>query len=119
MLNKDLSTASPGERLWLVRQNAGMTQREAADRHGCCLSIYQRYEQDKREPEYLVVPPPLHIGLLCALARRRSGLTLNQVAEALGVSKVTVLTMERAGDSRLVNFWRRKKFLFPKKQFYS
>lgn len=49
---------------------------------------------------------------LCALARRRSRLTLTVVCEELGVSRVTYLERERAATLDIVGYWKDKGFIF-------
>ena len=51
-------------------------------------------------------------GTMCIEARRRSGKTLKEVAEAAKISHVTVLSWEKRSDRRLVEFWRSQGFRF-------
>jgi hypothetical protein len=53
------------------------------------------------------------VGELCFIARRRSGLTLNDIEQALGVSRPTVHDWERHADERIIEFWQDKGFRFP------
>lgn len=118
-ITKDLSRRTPGEALWLARKAARKTSYEAAALAGVGRGTYREAERDEnRRPTPLktglfpVSRPPL--ALLLALARRRSGKTLEEVAARLGVSRPTVLARERAGDGALRTYWERKGFRFPR-----
>jgi transcriptional regulator with XRE-family HTH domain len=52
------------------------------------------------------------MGDLCALARRRHGLDLRATAALFGVTHVTLLGWERAGEPRLVAGWKRLGYRF-------
>lgn len=112
---KDLAERTQAEELWLWRRSKGLKASTAAARFGIGRSAYWRAEAGRRGvakgPWRPVRDPPA--GLLCALARRRSGMTAWEVARALGVSRVTLLAWERASDGRLGRFWARKGYAFP------
>ena len=50
---------------------------------------------------------------LCFLARRRSGLTIKQVAALLGMSVNTFAKFEELGAYRIREFWQKRGFYFP------
>lgn len=133
-MNTDLTTRTPSEELWLWRRRqvspsgrqrgrigSGMSQTEAAQ----VLSIpSQRYHdaETARLPERDIramlaelnngeQPPPTP-SELCALARRRSGMTLVYCYTVLKLSKVTFLERERAGDVGVVSHWKSVGFTF-------
>lgn len=108
MADKDLRTRTRGEEVWLWRRARGLTQEGAAARLGVGRGSLSRAERD-------VAPTLVRIRLrqgsepalplLLVLARRRSGVTLEGLAEALGVSRVTVLKREARGDPFLRAWW--------------
>lgn len=51
----------------------------------------------------------------CALARKRSGMTVDEALEALGstTSKQAFGHHEAKGSAHLVEFWRNRGFIFP------
>lgn len=111
----DLSRIDGGEALWLWRSMAGLTQARAAVILGIGRTALSAAE-NAANPR---VPPPTRNAVkpsrrfLLVLARRRSRLGLRYVAEAVGVSRVTILIWERRDDPRLVAFWTRRGFIFP------
>lgn len=115
---KDLRKRTPGERLWLARKAAGLTQVEAAAREGVGETAYAQAEKDRfagATPFKSPFPPVSKPALpaLLALARRREGLGLDGTAAALGVSKVTLLAWEREGRLCVRSYWACKGFIFP------
>lgn len=114
----DLGTRTPGEELWLARKAAGLTSYEAAARAGVGRGRYRDAERD-RNPALDPLKTGLRrvsrpsLALLLALARRRSGLGLNLVAELVGVSKVTLHAREGRVDAGLRAFWEGRGFWFP------
>lgn len=112
MIDLDLRRLTPAERLWLWRRLAGLTQAAAAGRLRVPLRSYQRAEAGNTgciAPPRAPRPSP---GDLCALARRRSGLSLREAARRLGVSHVTLLAREGRGDQQLVLAWESLGFRF-------
>lgn len=106
---------TPGERLWLARRASGESLGTFAARFRIGRNLYHKFEKDEIERRRLHVARPRPAeGDLAALARRRSGLGLAGTARAAGVSRVTVLAWEEACDPRIVNFWRKRGFRFPK-----
>lgn len=118
-INKDLTVRTPGEDLWIARKAAGKTAIEAAALAGVSRHAYAETERDRNSGHApfktglkRVLKPS--VGLLLALARRRSGLGLAGLAKAGSVSRVTVHAWERAGRGELVRFWEKRGYKFPK-----
>lgn len=110
-INYDLTDRTLGEEIWLWRRRqpalngrafgkigATMSQEEAASILGIDYQLLVGLEEeesavlDRTTSESLVAmltgaPTP---GELCRLARRRSGLTLDEAAAGLNISKVTL-----------------------------
>lgn len=139
----DLSRLTPGERLWLWRKSESSksksrrgvsvnspaessssvprNQLEAASSLGLDTAAYWAAENDRLDPEKVeeilrsVEEPPYTLVAALRVARRRSHLSLTQVANAAGVgSKPTFYKLEGAGDSRVTEFWKSQGFMFPK-----
>lgn len=115
----DLGRLTAGERLWLARKAAGLTQVKAAKRAGVGENAYAGAEKDLNAAVRGPVPgiPAVRrptMAQMLALARRRSGLGLRGLAKAGSVTKVTVLAWERAGRPELVRFWEKRGFTFPR-----
>lgn len=131
----DLAQLSPAERLWtwrhrqktetgrlFGRSGSAMNQAEAAAKLGIGLPAYRSLELGgstalSAEDVVALIEAlgPLNptTGELCFLARRRSGETLTEVLESVGVSRMTFLKLERAGDPSLVRFWESRGYRFP------
>lgn len=114
--NRCLTDLTPGEQLWLARLQRGCTQTEMSKVLGVGRKLYGRLELD-RESLPTEARKPAHrrpsAGQLCALARRRDGRGLRRLAALLVAgSHVTLLTMERRSDPRLVAAWVRKGYQF-------
>lgn len=111
----DLTRRSPAEELWLRRKARG----EALDAMAARLGVGRGYLwQAERggarkglNGHCRPIPAP-GLPLLLRLARRRSGLGLNGVCRALGVSKVTVHKWEANGAPKLIEFWASRGFTF-------
>lgn len=129
-LARDLNRRTPGEELWLWRRRqlsasprrttgrpgSGMSQAEAAAHLGVPVTKYHDAETDKapeREVRLLLALAGAETGSepsrgeLCALARRRSGMTLLVAAQSVDVSRVTYLELERSGAPDVVDLWGR------------
>jgi predicted DNA-binding transcriptional regulator AlpA len=141
----DLGRLTPGERLWLWRRSGvsgaqtrrgvavdgrnsnstaivARSQLEAAVEVGLDASAYWAAENDMSPAERVLEilarlkEPAYELADACRLARRRSPLTLPEVAVAIGVgSRPTFYKLEAAGDRRVVKFWRDRGFRFPRK----
>lgn len=115
MTNYDLTRWTTGEALWIQRRLLGETQEIAAMRCGMCEKQYWKAENDllplikiggRRARRY-------GDGDLCALARRRDGRSLRELATVLEAgSKVTLLAWEAASDERLVRAWAAQGYRF-------
>lgn len=100
-----------GERLWLWRDRAGLSQAEAARHFDLALKAYKKLETDKAGTVSLAAPRvALRRGERLRLMRRRSGKRLKMLAKEFGVSHVTFLAMELRGDHRLFEYWQKAKF---------
>jgi len=108
---------TPGERLLLWRRSFGWTQTHAAIHTGFCRQLYSLMELDQHTPMIRTGPTgrlsfrpdirePLDEAKLLFLARRRSGLTLEEIGKRLNVSRPTVLKWEDRGDARLRAFYK-------------
>lgn len=133
-MNKDLTSRTPGEELWLWRRRqvspsgrsrsrvgSGLSQAEAAQMLGMATQRYHDAEAGSLpERDIRTILADLNngdhheptIAELCALARRRAKWTLRQAQDALGFSRVTFLERERVGDSSVVRLWRNAGFRF-------
>lgn len=98
---------TPGEALWLWRRTRGLNQAEAATRLGIGRGLVSALELGRATPGPGIRVPVVAAtpGWTLVLARRRSGLGLAGVAARLGVSRPTVLAMERRADPALTKFW--------------
>jgi transcriptional regulator with XRE-family HTH domain len=95
------------ERLWLYRIRMKLTQRQRAEALGVKVDRYRDWETGvvtKDMPITTLIVTPTE---MCRLRRRREGMTQQEVADAMGVSRLWVLKMERgeAPSGRLINFW--------------
>jgi len=135
----DLGELSAAERLWTWRHRqrtivvrarrgragAGPGQGEVAARLGISTGAYAKLEAgrstllDADEVESLVgalgaLRPS--VGELCRIARRRSGMTLAEIAaEApFAASKPTFLAKEESGAAEIVGFWEERGYRFPR-----
>lgn len=130
-INYNLAELSPGEKLWIWRlsqpsnaptpegrggnRNAGrMTLLEAAHTLGITQQAYWTAENDRGDPSSAALLldriselPEMTPALACRLARRRSGLRVDEIAHACGALSVpTFHNRERAADASVLTFWR-------------
>lgn len=113
MANGALNVRTPGEELWIWRRAMGFDQAQAGQYFYISEDAYWRAESDigkKLDPE----PVEPTLGDLCALARRRHGLTMHATARLLGMSHVTLAKRERAGCRELVKAWKGLGYRFPR-----
>lgn len=133
--NYDLSELTASERLvlWRYRQRAtngrllgrsgsSMSQSEAAACLGISPGSYARLEEGgatalsaNEMSGLLAALGPLRpsLGELCLIARRRAGVTLTDMENALGVSRPWFHKLERAGDGTVVAYWCGQGYEFP------
>jgi transcriptional regulator with XRE-family HTH domain len=100
-----------GERLELSRRRADMTQAAAAYMYGVAPSRYRAWEKDQGRNPPTAPAADLSPGEWCWLMRRRSGLTLHQVAERSNLEPKWIHRVERRiydGDraTPLVVWWQ-------------
>ena len=96
------------EHLFLWRRRERLSQTDAAREFGLTRGVYQLCEEAKREIDFRYerqngVTPQEY----CVLMRQRYGVTQEDIAEALGVSRVWVNMMEagRAPVGKLLAYW--------------
>lgn len=102
MPDSDLTRQTVGEQYKLWRWRHDLTQREAAKRLRVSRWAYQAREASGIRSAQT---PTWALGLLCRLARMRSGHGLEAVARMVGVSKPTIRAWESQNDPRLVQWW--------------
>lgn len=112
--DRDLGRRTRGEELWLWRRRKGLTQEKTRARFGA--SEYAMAMAEKADAPTL--PPRCRLreptwGELCALARRRHGLGLDETARRHGCSRVTLLSREKRGAAGLVLWWQDMGYKFP------
>ena len=76
----------------------------------CSLDLTKIKEQEIKAAS---TRRPMESNLECVVARLRSGKTVKEVAQEIGVSHVTLLLWERVCDAKLIEWWRRKGYIFP------
>lgn len=116
----DLGARTAGERLWLARKAAGLTQVQAAKLAGVGENAYAGAEKGLNASVRGPVPgiPAVRrptLAQLLALARRRWGGGLAAVASEAGYCRVWFLAKERAGSRDLRMHWESLGFTFPRK----
>lgn len=103
----NLNKLSHGEAYWLWRRRHGKTQAQMGEFLGVCEKLYWQIENDQVRRGVVARYPTPKPPELCALARRRDGRTLRELAAAMGLgSHVTFLACEREADPRLVKAWK-------------
>jgi transcriptional regulator with XRE-family HTH domain len=140
-INFDLGRRDLAENAWLWRhrqpsvegtargrRQGTMSQSEAANGLGVSLSQYIKLENG--ETTLLSINDLARIrwwlddalndsdandAELCFLARKRSGMSVKEVASDLGVSTITTSIMEMKGDFRMIRYWVGRGFHFPRK----
>lgn len=99
---------TPGESLLTWRRRLGCTQGEAASYYAVSEETYRAWEMDRRkedQPKKDVADLAAHEA--CFLLRRRMKKTQQEVAAALGVSRLWVVQMEsgEAPVEQLAKYW--------------
>lgn len=100
----------PHERFYLWRRRQGYTQVQAAQHLRIAKRRLERWESGEIPvPEAFIPRPmiPAKTHEYCIIKRRRSGMTTTEVAEAMGISRVTLLKRENGKGkvSELAKFW--------------
>lgn len=114
-MNKDLTTLTAGERLWLWRRQEGLTGHEAAAFLGVGRGLYWEAEAGRRPlPTGVRTPSPGRPSVedLLALARRRAGWGLLGTARKAKITHPTLLAWERTGAQNLLIWWENRGFTF-------
>jgi DNA-binding XRE family transcriptional regulator len=89
-----------GEALWLARRRARATQATLAWQYGVSEVRYRRWERDRGAgPLVCWGPTALSSAEYAALARRRAGLTLEEMSALTGLSRVALNRAERGHTS--------------------
>jgi transcriptional regulator with XRE-family HTH domain len=100
-------TLTHHERLWLFRIRMKLTQHQRATALGVKVDRYRDWETGvtAKDIPRIYLNPKVHE--MCRLRRRREGMTQQQLADAVGVSRLWVVKMERgeAPSGRLANYW--------------
>lgn len=103
-----VSELTPGEKVFLARRRASMTQQEAARRHRVSLYTYRKWEKDEEKPE-VSLPNLRSLELFekCLIKRRRSGYDAIEIAAEMGICKWWMTQMEQgeANVTRLAEYW--------------
>jgi DNA-binding XRE family transcriptional regulator len=96
-----------GELLLVRRKRLGVSQSEAARR--CCVPrmVYNHWENDAGDGAPKAGTLVLDPHEVLTIKRRRSGLTQQQLADTVGVTRQTVVEVEagRASQDRLITYW--------------
>lgn len=106
----DLEGMTVGERLLIARRRSNESQETVARRLGMTRNTYGRLERDDEDLHSGISLPEL--GELtqeeiCILLRRRAGLTQEECADKIGVTRFWFNQMEmgKVSSSDLVKFW--------------
>lgn len=100
MQKEILNDITDSEKLLLARRRVGVTQATAAKNYGIPVFQLSAYEQGALDAPEAVLNKAGAKGIKptdyekCYLARKREGLTIEQMAARLSVSHVTVINME-------------------------
>ena len=101
------SELTQNEKLIIIRRRLKLTQAEMAAEHKISLYEYRRWESGETEN-----PISFSIELLsdfesCFIMRRRSGMTVSEIATKIDVCRFWFGQMERgeAPSDRLVEYW--------------
>lgn len=104
-----VSQLTKGEKLFTARRRVGRTQAQEANAVGLPLHVYKRMEKDI-DTGYSLRPAGL--GKLrpyeaCVILRKRNGMTLDDLADAAGLTKWWLCQIEKgkAPVDTLARFW--------------
>lgn len=111
---------SPGEFHWIQRRRAGHTVEGWSEKTGRTPDQIRDIEFDRSDAARLsareegqLANITLSAGEFCALARRRCGMKMDEVAKRTGVSRMTVWKQEHdmtATARDLAKWWMRRRF---------
>lgn len=106
----DVEGMTVGERLLIARRRSGESQETIARRLGMTRNVYGRVERDDEDIHSGISLPELgelSQEEICILLRRRAGLTQEECAEKIGVTRFWFNQMEtgKVSSSDLVKFW--------------
>lgn len=112
MASIDVKGLTAGETLLIARRRSGESQEKWADRHGVTRNFYGRVERDEETCASMPIPEldELTSAEKCLILRRRSGLTQEECAEKIGVTRFWFNQMEigKVETPVLVEFWESK-----------
>lgn len=104
-----VSSLTLGEHLLIWRRREGLTQKQASLLLGIGRNTYQEIERQDTKCRLAVMPhiSTLYSHEICFILRRRSGWTIPQCAEQVGVSRYWYNLMEqgKASPDRLITYW--------------
>lgn len=110
MASFDIKGLTVGEALLIARRRSGESQETVARRLGVTRNVYGRIERDDEDVTSGIQLPEL--GELtqeeiCLLLRRRAGLTQEECADKISVTRFWFNQMEtgKVSSSELVKFW--------------
>jgi hypothetical protein len=110
---------TPGEALWLARRRMGMTAVDFAAAYGVSVERLRDAERDKIDAFTIAgdipVPGQLSPGEFSALARRRSGLSLEGLAKKRRTTKMTINKQEFDRTQTaidLARYWAERRINF-------
>ena len=110
----DIKRLTVGEALLIARRRSGESQETVARRLGMTRNVYGRVERDDEDVTSGIQLPEL--GELtqeeiCLLLRRRAGLTQEECADKISVTRFWFNQMEtgKVSSSELVKFWESRE----------
>lgn len=109
MVTLTIERLTAGETLLLARRRSGESQEKCAQRYGITRNSYGKLERDDETYTNIKIPVlnELTDAEKCLILRRRSGLTQDECAEKIGVTRFWFNRMEvgKVDVSSLVAYW--------------
>ena len=109
MATLTIERLTAGETLLLARRRSGESQEKCADGYGLTRNSYGKFERDEETHTNIKIPElnELTDAEKCLILRRRSGLTQDECAEKIGITRFWFNRMEvgKADASSLVAYW--------------
>lgn len=109
MATFNIERLTAGETLLLARRRSGESQEKCADRYGLTRNAYGKFERDDETYTNIKIPElnELTDAEKCLILRRRSGLTQDECAEEIGITRFWFNRMEvgKVDASSLVAYW--------------